>query len=178
MGKRSDYETRPLNKYFTPEKAVHPLLFHLPQGFTFCEPCAGDGRLVIYLEELFNSVCFLATDLEPNEDWVIREDANNLTDEALANCEYIITNPPFTWKTLQPLMEKFISLRPTILLLPADFMHNLRMSPYLEKCVWIRSIGRVKWIEDSKTTGVDNYCWFAFDKNKVADVATQFYGRI
>lgn len=178
MGKRSDYEKKPRDFYATPKEPVYPLKSLLPTGITFCEPCAGDGRLVFHLEEVVeNSVCFLAMDIEPQAPFVIQGDANNLTDEALEYCQYIITNPPYTWSVLKPLMDKWISLRPTILLLPADFMHNKRFSPFLEKCRWISSIGRVKWIEGSKVAGVDNYAWYMFDNNKDGDQAPLFFGR-
>lgn len=175
IGKRSDYELRPRDKYFTPKAAVEPLKGFLAKGVSFCEPCAGDGRLVTHLEEIFDAVCFLGTDIEPDAEWILEADANDLTEEALQYCELIITNPPFTWKILQPLLDKWISLRPTLLLLPADFMHNKRVAPYMKHCVWVKSVGRVRWIEESKMTGVDNYAWYMFDKD-VSD-NTQFYGR-
>ena len=178
MGKRSTYEPRPRDFYQTPFAAVTPLKSLLPTGITFCEPCAGDGRLVSHLEEIVeNSVCFLAMDIEPQADWILKGDAVDLTDEALENCSYIITNPPFTFSVLKPMLDKWIELRPTLLLLPADFLHNKRFSPYLDKCVWVKSIGRVKWIEGSKMTGVDNFVWTMFDKNKDVDKATLFFGR-
>lgn len=171
------YEKRPRNYWPTPAKAVLPLANHLQQNFSFCEPCAGNGILVEHLERMFNAVCFLPIDLEPQADWITKADANNLTAEALEYCDAIITNPPFDWATLKPLMDKFISLKPTILLLPADFLHNIRFAPYLDVCERVISIGRVKWIEDSKATGVENYAWYFFDKDKDVDNATQFYGR-
>jgi hypothetical protein len=73
------------------------------------------------------------------------------------------------------LMERFISLRPTTLLLPADYMHNIRMAPFMWQCEWVKSIGRVKWIEGSKVSGVDNYAWYKFDKDNT--VPTLFFGR-
>ena len=148
------------------------------EGTIFCEPCAGDGRLVQNLEDqISGTLCTLALDVQPEADWILVADANNLTDDELVYCTHIITNPPFTWPVLKPLMDKFISLRPTILLLPADYMHNQRMKPYMEKCVWVKSIGRVKWQEDSKGVGMENSCWYYFDKNKPMDEPTSFYAR-
>lgn len=175
MGKRSNYEKIDRNYYPTPKAAVVPLK-NMLVPVTFCEPCAGDGRLVSHIEELIpGSLCLLATDIEPQTDWILQGDANNLTDETLANCQAIITNPPFTWSILQPLMDKWISLRPTILLLPADFMHNQRMAPYMEKCEWVKSVGRVKWIEDSKSGGMENFVWMCFNKDNTTP--TLFFGR-
>ena len=50
MGKRSDFERVPRDYYPTPYDAVKPLLPHLPENFTFAEPCAGDGRLIQHLK--------------------------------------------------------------------------------------------------------------------------------
>lgn len=175
MGKISNYERRPRDFYKTPEKAVLPLIGHLPSGFSFCEPCAGDGQLVNLLEKHFNAMCFLALDVEPQVDWVLRGDANHINAESVEVCSLIVTNPPFRWDWLKPLMDTWINLKPTVLLLPADFAHNQRFAPYLSVCERIVSVGRVKWIEDSKASGVENYSWYMFDKNNTKP--TNFYGR-
>lgn len=47
----------------------------------------------------------------------------------------------------------------------------------MDKCVWVKSIGRVKWIEGSKTGGMENFGWFLFDNNKDVGTPTHFYGR-
>ena len=178
MGKRSNYEPKPRDKYYTPLDAVKPLKQFLEYGIVYFEPCAGDGAIVAALDVVSPySLCVLATDVEPEKEWILQLDANNLTDDDLKNCGYIITNPPYTWNVLRPLMDKFISLRPTILLLPADFMHNLRMKPYMEKCVWVKSVGRVKWQEESKGVGMENSCWYMFDKDKPIDEPTSVYRR-
>lgn len=177
IGKRSDFEKRPRDFYPTPLKAVEVLKGHLPDAFTFCEPCAGNGALVEHLEGLFSgALCVLPMDVEPQVEWIVEGDANSLSSQDLEHSQLIITNPPFTWSVLKPLMDKWISLRPTVLLLPADFLHNQRFAPYLKYCTKIVSIGRVKWIEDSKTAGVDNYVWAFFDQSNQAP--TNFYGRI
>jgi len=175
MGKRSDYERNPRDLYPTPLEAVLPLRGNVLPYSSFFEPCAGDGRLVKWLEETLKLQCFGATDIEPQNGTVIQLDANNLTQDHVEYCDLIITNPPFAWNMLKPLLDKFISLRPTLLLLPADFMHNKRMGSYMEICESIISIGRVKWIEGSKTAGVDNYAWYLFDKEHTGK--TTFIGR-
>ena len=171
---QGQFEKRPRDFYATPAKAALPLELFLPPTFTFAEPCAGDGALVGHLEG-FGGSCLLPLDIEPQADWITRGDANNLNDEAVEYCDFIITNPPFTWNVLKPLMEKWIDLRPTILLLPADFMHNVRFGPFLTYCEKIVSIGRVKWIEGSKGGGVENYAWMFFNQHN--NKPTEFYGR-
>ena len=176
MGKRSDFERRPRDFYPTPDAAVVPLLPHLPKDTWFCEPCAGDGQLVRSIEKgVDGAVCFWAYDIEPQSDEIGQLDAVLLEEKHLDLCDMIITNPPFEWKVLAPIMDKFISLRPTVLLLPADFMHNQRFAPYMEKCYKVVSIGRVKWIEGSKMTSTENFCWYFF--NNKSTKKTEFYGR-
>ena len=119
----------------------------------------------------------LASDIEPQADWIVQKDGATLREGDVENCGLILTNPPFTWSVLKPMMERWIALRPTLLLLPADFMHNKRVAPFLEKAVWIKSIGRVRWIEGSNTSGVENYVWALFDKNKDVGTPTLFIGR-
>ena len=59
MGKRSDFERKPRDFYPTPIEAVEPLLPHLPEGFKFAEPCAGNGALIEHLES--KGVCMWAS---------------------------------------------------------------------------------------------------------------------
>ena len=179
MGKRSSYEKNPRDYYKTPKSAVLPLKNLLPAGTIYAEPCAGDGQLIRYLQEVCDAACIFAGDIEPQVDWITEADASLLqSSDILPDVSYIITNPPFTWSVLKPLLDHWLTIAPTLLLLPADFMHNQRMTPYMEKCAWVVSIGRVKWIEGSKATGVDNYAWFMFDtKRDENSTPTFFFGR-
>lgn len=178
MGKRSNYVRVERDFYPTPPEAVWPLVTKFLDQFnhpiTYCEPCAGDGRLISHISHFSDHICLLAIDKEPKADYIIKADALNLTEEALEHCDMIITNPPYTWSQLQPLLDFWIPLRPTALLLPADYMHNKRFAPYVEHCTTIVSVGRVKWIEGSKTAGVDNYAWYIFMPQKQI---TKFIGR-
>ena len=67
MGKRSDFERKPRDYYPTPIEAVKPLLVHLPDKFTFAEPCAGNGILIEYLQKNGGEVTY-AFDIEPQND--------------------------------------------------------------------------------------------------------------
>ncbi len=176
MSKRSSFERRPRDFYETPKEAVLPLLPHLYDGISFAEPCAGGAKLTHHIEGLVkDSMCFWASDIEPQSDEIVVLDALDLEEKHLEFCEAIITNPPFEWKLLKPMMERWIALRPTILLLPSDFMHNQRFAPFLSQCWKIVSIGRVKWIEGSKMTSTENFAWYFFNNNNKQQ--TQFYGR-
>ena len=176
MGKRSpDFEKKPRDYYPTIDpSAVGALAPHLRIQTWFIEPCAGAGDLLKTLEQS-GSVCVSAFDIAPQSCDVTKMDCLKLTtDRWFEQADCFITNPPFTWVILQPIMDHLISLLPTWLLLPADVIHNVRMAPYMKKCVKVVSIGRMYW-QDNKVKGVDNYCWYLFDKDHVGP--TEFIGR-
>jgi hypothetical protein len=170
MGKRSDFERVERDFYPSPYAAVIPLFPHLAAGTHFDEPCCGDGALIKHLEKN-GHVCSFFSDIEP------QIDAPRLDVFSLTECrgDVFITNPPWDRKILHPLIDHLTNLAPTWLLFDADWAHTVQSGPYMQYCRKIVSIGRVKWIEDSKMTGKDNACWYLFDKK--ADGPTVFYGR-
>jgi hypothetical protein len=173
MGKRSDFKRIPRDFYPTPMAAVVPLIPHLPDPLIYWEPCAGDATLVDHLANSGRMTNYMAHDIEPQGDGVIR--GNSLTLDCPNFVDLIITNPPWDRKILHPMIAHFSAMRPTWLLFDADWMHTKQSAsfmPYLRKIV---SVGRVKWIPDSKMTGKDNCAWYLFDQN--GEGATQFYGR-
>ena len=173
MGKRSDFERVPRDYYPTPIEAVKPLIPHLPQKGNFAEPCAGDGRLIRHIEELSGMLGYWMTDIEPMADHIGDGDA---TTDKIVGCEIAITNPPWNRKILHPIIENLSNQLPTWLLFDADWMHTKQAVPYLPRLKRVVSIGRVKWIEGSNSTGKDNCCWYLFDKHN--GIPTHFYGRI
>jgi hypothetical protein len=182
LGKRSDYERKPRDFYPTPLAAVKPLIPHLPESFTFCEPCAGDARLIYHIETLHaDASCITAYDIEPQADDVEELDALDLDETHVEHCDFIITNPPWerskkSGYLLHAMIERFSDLRPTWLLFDADWMHTEQSADLVkDRLVKIVSIGRVKWIEDSAGTGKDNCCWYLFDKPNQS--GTEFHGR-
>ena len=176
MGKRSEFEKLPKDYYPTPEDAFKPVAKLFDKGVIFCEPCAGDGRLAAHVERwVEGSLCAFMMDIEPQGPHILKGDSTLLNSEHVDNCDVIITNPPYTWSVLSPMLDRWIPMLPTALLLPADFMHNKRFHKYLRHCAYIKSIGRVKWIEDSKMSGKDNYAWFFFTPEE--QVQTIFEGR-
>lgn len=170
MGKRSDFERVPRDFYPTPREAVLPLLPHLPHGASYWEPCAGDGALITWLSEA-GHFCQGASDIEPRCEGVRRIDALSLT----GSPDFYITNPPWDRKILHPLIERLSDQAPTWLLFDADWMHTRQAVPFLPRLRKIVSVGRVKWIPDSKMTGKDNCAWYLFDKPH--DDGIRFYGR-
>lgn len=172
MGRRSDFERLPKDKYFTPYEAVLPLLPHLAAGTRFFEPCAGDGRLVRHLER-HGHVCVDAFDIDPEHPSV--EQADALTAEVdVRPGDVCICNPPWSRNLLHPLIDRWRRLMPTWFLFDAEWVHTKQSVPFMPYCRKIVSVGRVKWIEDSKMTGKDSCAWHLFD---ATPGETLFYGR-
>lgn len=177
MGKRSDFERVPRDFYPTPREAVYPLLPHLEKGRWFYEPCAGTGELVADLED-FGIPCHGHSDIvERNEGCLIKQRIGDATCgkfEIPQGCLFI-TNPPWDRKILHPIIENLSNQAPTWLLFDADWMHTKQSVPLLPRLRKVVSVGRVKWIPDSKMTGKDNCAWYLFDKP--SDEPIIFYGR-
>jgi hypothetical protein len=161
MGKRSNFQRRPMDDYATPYEAVLPLVPHLEaEGIrTFAEPCCGNGELVRHLEK-FGLICTYAADIRDGLDALqIRRE--------WFRCDAVITNPPWTRELLHPLIEHFVSLAPTWLLFDADWIHTQQAGPFWRYCSKIVSVGRLRWIPDSPFTSKDNCAWYRFDARHV-----------
>ena len=180
MGKRSNFERVERDFYPTPMAAVVPLIRHLPDNCLFWEPCAGDGALINNLEAQ-GVECFFASDIHPQGCWmgskIDKLDALWVTEPLIAECNYIITNPPWDRKILHPMIEHFSAMKPTWLLFDADWVHTKQSAPYVKYLRKIVSVGRVKWIPDSKMTGKDNCAWHLFDQTGVFTGPATFHGR-
>lgn len=173
MGKRSNFERRERDFYPTPAAAVMPLMHHIPKGARFIEPCAGDGALVCHLQSA-GLICTHASDINPQSVQIIQQDALVISTPWVSDC--IITNPPWARDILHPMIERFSSILPTWLLFDADWMHTRQSAPFMPLLRKVVSVGRVKWIPDSKMTGKDNCCWYLFDTRKSGP--TEFVGRL
>jgi hypothetical protein len=175
MSKRDNdkFERKGRDFYATIDPAaVNALVEHLPLPTAFIEPCAGAGDLINELCRHHGIVCVGAFDIEPQAKNV--EQRNCLTLNWVSQeVTHFITNPPFTWDMLKPILDHLPTLAPTWLLLPADYMHNVRVGPYMTKCAKVVSVGRMYW-ENNKKKGVDNYAWYLFTNN---ETETTFYGR-
>lgn len=173
MGKRSNFERMARDFYPTPIEAVMPLLPHIKGYKRFSEPCAGDGALAKHLISETGMTCYWASDIKPQRADIVKADALTVTNP-LKMSGLIITNPPWDRKILHPMIEHFRNHAPTWLLFDADWMHTKQSNPYIKYCQKILSVGRVKWIPDSKMTGKDNCAWYLFGAH---ETKTQFVGR-
>lgn len=177
MGKRSNFERRERDFYQTPVEAVLPLLPFIKGVSRFYEPCAGDGALVRHMER-FGLDCIRATDIEPQADGIEVADATQ--DWLLRGSMGIgpfITNPPWRRDVLHPIIENLVQQGTAWLLFDADWMHTKQSADYIGYCTDIVSVGRVKWIPDSKMTGKDNCCWYRFSLVPGEGGLPRFHGR-
>lgn len=172
MGKRSSYERVERDFYPTPAEAIYPLVPHLRRGALFSEPCAGDGALIRHLAAV-GYTCQDAMDIEPQDP---RVRVGNALESDLGQPEMFITNPPWLRSTLHPLIVRLSDIAPTWLLFDADWKHTRQAAPYMPRLRKVVSVGRLKWIPDSKFTGKDNCAWHLF--TRPSDEPCQFFGRV
>jgi hypothetical protein len=154
MGKRSNFERREADFYPTPRAAVVPLIPYLPGIRTFAEPCAGAGDLVRHLEG-FGLRCVYAGDIRNGQD--------ALALDHYGAADVICTNPPYTRDVMHRLIGHFQRILPTWLLIDYDWSATKQAAEYMPHCSDIVILPRLKWFEDSKTTGKDNHAWYRFD---------------
>ena len=175
MSKRSNFEKIPKDFYRTTDpSAVVPLLPFI-RDLTYAEPFYGDGDLEYLLSSIGAASCNWRSDIRETVKGSKVMPATDLTEEDLGHVDCIISNPPFTKGILLPCIDHLISLKPTWLLLPADYMHNRYFGSYMSICDKVVSVGRVKWFKDSKSCSTDNFVWFHWKDNRPSE--TTFYGR-
>ncbi|MBO3760384.1 hypothetical protein [Ciceribacter sp. L1K22] len=163
MGKHSNFPRRKHDEYPTPAKAVRPLWRFLDDVRTFAEPCCGDGRLIRHIEG-YGPLCIHSGDIQTGTDALTCPVLEQLVVDA------IITNPPYTWELLEPMIWRFSKIAPTWLLLEADFKHNERCAKLMRICSDVVSIGRVRWFDDTEHEGKVNYAWYRFDARHRGDI--------
>ena len=176
MSKRSNFEKIPKDFYATVDsKAIPPKFVEFIRGKTYAEPAYGDGDLEDLLMDV--ATCNWRSDIRETVGSSKVMDAMCLSKEDTARCDLIVTNPPFSKDVLLPIIDHFVNLKPTWLLLPADYMHNRYFSDYMSRCRKVVSVGRLKWFKDSKHTSTDNFAWYFWPKGATTDGVTYFYGR-
>lgn len=118
--------------------------------------------------------CAGASDIDPQADWIERRDVFD-SHLPLGQNPVFITNPPWDRRILHPIIVKLSRFAPAWLLFDADWVHTRQAAPYMPLLKAVVSVGRVKWIPDSKMTGKDNCAWHLFDAHTPGP--TLFYGR-
>lgn len=177
MGLRSNFKR--LHKDYYPTfdpKAVQPLIPHLRKGVVYAEPAAGRGHLIRQLEP--HATCLWATDIEIREDLLVPgiQQRDALTLESSFGAEMFITNPPWSRDILHPLIVRLSDIAPTWLLFDSNWANTKQSSRYMSRCRRIVSVGRIIWMEGTKTASKDDCSWYLFDRPVHGSVPA-FYGR-
>lgn len=180
MSKRSDFPKVPKDFYATVDpKAIPPKFIECIRGKTYAEPCYGDGDLEDLLVDV--AICNWRSDVRETVGSSKVIDAMDITGGMFERMgiDLIVTNPPFSRKVLLPLIDHFINLKPTWLLLPAGFMNNIYFGPYMRKCTKVISIGRVCWYpqEGKRVASTDDFCWYYWPKGAKEEAGPIFIGR-
>lgn len=166
MGKRSEFDRIEKDFYRTIDpRAVVPLLPFI-EGKTYVEPCYGEGDLA---RMLTGAYFIRGSDISDGTD------ALTIGEDYVKGVDLIITNPPWSRKLLHSMILHFCKLKPTWLLFDADWPHTKQSSELMKYCTDIVSVGRLIWIEGTKTSGKDNCAWYRFDFNN--NEPTKFHGR-
>ena len=174
MGKRSDFARRAHDVYDTIDpKAVRKLLPHLPPECRYVEPFAGKGDLIAQLAAAGHE-CVDAADLIPRAPLIRQADAFT-AQYHLPPGAMFISNPVWTRALLHPLIYRLMRMAPCWLLFDADWMHTQQAQPFMPHCLAVVSVGRVRWIPGSKSTGKDNCAWYFFDGFRTGN--TVFYNQ-
>ena len=175
MGKRDGNKFERVDKdyYATidPSCMVEPFVSRV-KGMKYAEPCYGEGHLEDLLMDV--ATCVWRSDIRPTVGSSMVKDATTLNIDDLQEADVVVSNPPYQWPMLKPLLDHLPTVKPTWLLLPADYMHNIRMGPYMKQCTTVIAIGRMYWLPN-KVKGVSNMCWYKFSKWHLGQ--TEFIGR-
>lgn len=177
MSKRSDFDKVPKDFYPSTDKKI------LVEGFvkevrdkTYAEPCWGEGDL----EDLLRGVatCGWRSDIRDTSPFSKQMAGTQVTPYDIRNCDLLVSNPPFTRQVLLPLIDHFVTLKPTWLLLPAGFMNNIYFGPYMKKCSKVVSIGRICWfpVNGKRVASTDDFCWYYWEEG-ADETQTIFIGR-
>jgi hypothetical protein len=169
MGKRSNFERIERDFYRTPAAAVPPLTPHLRGVRSFAEPCCGDGALVRHLES-FGLRCAYAGDIATGQD--------ALTLNTYGDADAVITNPPYTRPLMHALIGHFARILPTWLLLETDWASTKQAAPFMPMCTDIVSVGRLRWIEGTTMSGMQNFAWYRFEARHSAGPIFYAHGSV
>ena len=163
MGKRSNFERIENDAYYSPYKAVAPLIPYLPPNTKFADLCAGNGGMARHIEKHGHS-CIYQSDIDPQREGIERRDYLFFGGD-IPSADMYIMNPPWEREILHPTIELFRNLAPTWLLFDSDWMFTGQAKEYKKYCELIVTVGRISWMGNG-TAGKDNCCWYKFGKNK------------
>lgn len=162
MGKRSNFERKENDQYFTPKKCAFSLLPHLQDNTQFADLCAGNGALGRHFES-YGHKCVYASDIDPQNEGIEKRDFLFFY-EPIPAYDNFIMNPPWERELLHQFIDRCRVIAPTWLLFDSDWMFTGQAKPFLKYCAKIVSVGRVSW-EGNGVSGKDNCAWYLFQRD-------------
>lgn len=160
MSKRSTFEKIPKDFYATIDpKAVAPMAEKF-KGLKYASPCYGNGDLEDRLMDI--ATCVWRSDIRETVGCSKVLNGLDINKEDVKDADVVIENPPFSKNVLLPLIEHWVTLKPTWLLLPWDILQNKYMRPYVGIMQEAVPIGRLYWMPN-KVRGTDNYAFILFE---------------
>ena len=169
--------------YYTSDPKAHlALCQHLPDNFSYIEPCAGSGELIKGIQSLIPGAnCVQAIEIDVNS-------KNNVSDTEITigdstkvefkECDFIITNPPFSKEYKKVCFEiikksMFHAKEGAWMLLPLGWVCNKDFQFFMSHCVMVVPIGRVKWFADSPSQESSDSVWMLFTNYELPTVITE-----
>jgi hypothetical protein len=165
--RRPNLPPRERDEWSTPLRAVVPLLKFLDPDTKFIEPCAGPGELIGHLEQAGHR-CIGSYDLPTDA---------RTTSYAIEPGAIFITNVP--WRRqfgMNDIISNLSDQAPLWALIYADWLFTSRALPLLPRLRAIVVIGRVMWVPNSESSGMENSCWCLFERPDV-QAKVRFVGR-
>lgn len=165
----------------TPYKAAKVLSKHLPAYFTYCEPCAGDLRLVKHLKKLKPKAavtrCFDI--IKKHNDVFIKDartlDLSDMYSSIYGEPDFIITNTPFEYPTINELIEHFMQIKPTWCMVRMHWLSGVSAGRILRHMKKIVAVGSLDWFDVKATSSTDHYAWILIDAEH--STGPKFIGR-
>lgn len=164
--------------YRTPDYAFKPLFDYRPEWFEGrgCDPSAGDGRMLAEIARRGNLGPHYAADIRAEEETLMRKNLpegtqieinDYLWNMNVPECDFMITNPPFT------LAVDFVKKARTHTKGPIFILQSVSWQGTNKRSRWMKQAGlayvlnlarRPKWEVDVGTahSNIWDFAWFVF----------------
>ena len=178
MGKRSNFERVERDYYRTWDKragnALRPFVYS-SRSKNVLEPFAGAGDLPENIG--LSALHWTLSDIEPQSGHVEKIDAFSLTKDDCQQFDMLVTNSPWRRDIFHRAVEHFTPMIDECWwLIDAPWLFTGQAAKILDKYVTdIVTIGRMKWIPDSKMQAKDDCIWLRTCRDK--SDAIKFYGK-
>lgn len=167
MGKRSNFEKKPRNYYRTFDpKAGDALAPFVSMSALYLEPFAGAGDLVVNLNR-HDIRCIGMSDIEPQAEGIEQRCAFSYTNDEMWRYDYLISNPPWAKSVFHRTLDHYVPMIDCWFLMSSNWKQNKGSARYVDNWLCdIVPIGRLKWIEGTAHSAMDDCEWLHFSRLK------------